>query len=394
MNILFFSVSIGAGHDSAARSLEQACLEIDPTAKTKIIDTFDYINPTLHKVVLGSYMETLRFSPRVWGYLYHQAEKGESMVEMGPIFSELLSYRLKHLLKSFQPDAIVCTHAFPTGIISLLREKEQITVPLITVVTDFTIHPYWIHPETDYFIIPTEKLVFDAEMKGVPREKIKPLGIPVRPQFARTLNKEEVRMKLGLDERPTVLVMGGGLGLGAVHETVATLLAISHEIQVLAVTGQNQKLFNQLDLLARQDDRLRVFGFVENVDEMMAAADLIVTKPGGLTTAEVLARQLPMVIVDPLPGQEDRNTEFLLNWGLAMKARQLEALPALISQLLQSELRLRQMREMAAHLAKPSAAADICQLISQAAAAYQANGVTVRPRRRLLSKSVLWKHEN
>jgi len=362
-NILIFSVSIGAGHNSAARSLEEEIKSKIHDSKTKIIDTFDYINPILHKVVLGSYMETLKFNPHVWGYLYRQAEDGERIVDLGQILNKLLSHRLHQLIDEFRPDAIICTHAFPAGMISVLKEKTGLKVPVFVVLTDFTVHAFWIHPYIDYYIIPSDKLIHESILKGMNREKIKPFGIPIKKDFRLVLDKKAAKRKIGLDERKTILVMGGGLGLGAVKDTVKTLLNTVEGIQIVAVTGKNQKLFAKLQELENAPKNLHVFGYVDNVMELMTAADLIITKPGGLTTAEVLAKGLPMVIVDPLPGQEDRNTEFLLNWGVAVKARQHALLPTLISQLFSCDLRMHQMKEMASYLAKPWAARDIIEFI-------------------------------
>ncbi|MDD4754418.1 MAG: glycosyltransferase [Desulfitobacteriaceae bacterium] len=363
-NILFFSVSIGAGHDLAAKSLELQFKQSIPDVKTKIIDTFDYINPTLHKVVVGSYMETLKFSPKVWGYLYSQAENGERMVDLGQMLNKLLSYRLQLLIDKFQPDVIICTHAFPAGIVSVLKEKTKLKIPTVVVLTDFTIHAFWIHPNTDCFVIPSNQLTYEGIAQGMPPDKIKPFGIPIRTEFSFPLDKQIVKERLGLDNRPVILVMGGGLGMGAVKETVRSLIA-NEDNQVLAVCGKNINLQKELGTLSYTSRNLHVYGFVENVGELMSAADLIVTKPGGLTTAEVLAKGLPMVIVDPLPGQEDRNTEFLLNWGVGVKAKHHEGLPPLINQLMKNGLRMKQMREMALHLAKPSSAEDISRFVCQ-----------------------------
>lgn len=362
-NILFFSVSIGTGHDSAARSLEQQFVEKIPDVQTKIIDTFDYINPTLHKVVLGSYMETLKFNPKVWGYLYHQGEKDDRIIDMGQILNKLLSIKLHQLIEGFQPDVIICTHAFPAGILSTLKQNTGMKVPTVVVLTDFTVHPFWIHPYTDFYMIPSEQLFLESVSRGMPTEKIKVFGIPIKKEFALNFNKDKVKASLCFDQRPVVIVMGGGLGLGALQETVKALLKTDTGLQIIAIAGKNNKLYNQLQALCPIYDNLRVFGFVNNVSELMSAADLVISKPGGLTSAEVLAKGLPMVIVDPLPGQEDRNTEFLLNWGVAMKARHQEFLPPLVSQLFKNQLRIKHMKEMAAYLGRPLAAHNISDFV-------------------------------
>lgn len=358
-SILIFSVSIGSGHDSAAKALENKFIEKISDVKIKTINTFDYINPTLNKVVVGSYMETLKFNPKVWGYLYSQAEYGDRIVDLGQILNKLLSYKLHQLIDDFQPDVIICTHAFPAGMMSLLKAQTGLTVPVIVVLTDYTVHAFWVHDHIDYYVIPTDELKYECISKGMSPESILPFGIPIRKEFSFDYDKKRIKKRLGLDDRQVVLVMGGGLGLGAVQETVKTLLNSRHDLQILAVAGKNVRLYNQLIKISKEHSNLHVFGYVDNIVEHMSVADLIVTKPGGLTTAEVLAKKLPIVIVDPLPGQEYRNTEFLLNWGLAVKVGGRSSLSALINHLFGNSLRMRHMKEMAAYLSKPDAADNI-----------------------------------
>ncbi|MEL7568415.1 MAG: glycosyltransferase [Dehalobacterium sp.] len=362
-NVLIFSVSIGSGHNSAAKALESKFIEKIPGVKIKIIDTFDYINPTLHKVVVGSYMETLKFNPKVWGYLYSQAEYGDKIIDLGLILNKLLSFKLHQLVEDFQPDVIICTHAFPAGMMSVLKAQTGLAVPVIVVLTDYTVHAFWIHDHIDYYIIPSDVLEYECISKGMSPESIKPFGIPIRKEFSLNYDKKKIKEKLDLDDRQVVLVMGGGLGLGAVQETVKTLLNSTHNLQIIAVAGKNVRLYNQLLKMSTKNSNLHVYGYIENIVEHMSAADLIVTKPGGLTTAEVLAKKLPMVIVDPLPGQEYRNTEFLLNWGLAVKVGGRSSLSALINHLFSNSLRMRHMKEMAAYLAKPDAADRITDFV-------------------------------
>ncbi|MGI6684943.1 MAG: MGDG synthase family glycosyltransferase [Bacillota bacterium] len=362
-SILIFSVSIGAGHDSAAKALEIKFRDKIPGVKIKIIDTFEYINSTLHKVVVGSYMETLKFTPKVWGYLYNQAEYGDRIIDLGQILNKLLSYKLHQLIEEFKPDAIICTHAFPAGMMSVLKAHTGLSIPIIVVLTDYTVHSFWIHDHIDYYMISSNELEHECISKGMTPDSIRPFGIPIRKEFITNYDKKLIKEELGLDERQVVLVMGGGLGLGAVLETVKNLLNSSHDLQILAVAGKNVRLYNQLMKVGKQHSNLHVFGYIENIVEHMSVADLIITKPGGLTTAEVLAKKLPMVIVDPLPGQEYRNTEFLLNWGVAVKASGPRAVSSLINQLFKNSLRMKHMREMADYLSKPHAADNITDFV-------------------------------
>jgi len=364
--VLFFSVSIGAGHDLAAQAVIQEIEYRYPGCRTMVVDTFRYINPMLNKVIVGSYMESLRFNPKIWGYLYEQAEQGDRFIDLNQILSKMVSVKMEKLINEFCPEAIVCTHAFPAGILSILKGKGKFRVPLIGIMTDYTIHPFWVHQYVDIYVIPCEELKYQLMPYGVTEEKIKPTGIPLRRQFVKKYEKKKVRADLGLEDMVTVLVMGGGLGLGEIEEIIDILGMADIGLQVVSITGKNDRLRTKLQLMSATNP-LKVFGFVENVAEIMAACDFIVTKPGGLTTAEVLAQELPMVIVNPLPGQEERNTEFLLNTGVAVKVRKIEHLLPELKLLIANQTRLRQIKEMAAIIGKPCSAAAVVDYLESAA---------------------------
>ncbi|MFZ7104047.1 MAG: MGDG synthase family glycosyltransferase [Peptococcaceae bacterium] len=355
LKVLIFSVSVGAGHDSVANALAQEISSKSPDSQVLVVDTFKYINPILNKVVVGSYMETIRFTPKVWGYLYDQAEDGERLIDIGQILSKLLSSKLDQLLKEFEPDILICTHAFPVGILSVLKYKKKFKQPIIACITDYTVHSFWIHPQVDLFVIPEKDLVYPFLEEKISLTKVKPWGIPIRVQFKKIPEQILIRRKLGLQDKQTALVMGGGLGLGKIEDAVYKLINKT-DLQLMVVTGSNKKLKSNLELLQR-DQRLHVYGFVDNISELMAAADFIVTKPGGITCAEALAMELPLVIISPLPGQEDRNTEYLINKGVAIRIRKVEHLVRELNSLSSNPLRLKHMKEMAAFLKKPDAAA-------------------------------------
>ena len=358
---LIFSVSVGSGHDSVAKAVAKEIKEKSQDSQILIVDTFKYINPILNKVVVESYMETIKFTPKVWGYLYTQAEEGKRLVDLGQILSKLLSPKLELLLKDFNPDVLICTHAFPAGILSKLKEKKAIKTPLIACITDFTIHSFWIHPQVDIYVVPQEDLIYPLIKEGKNKEKIKAFGIPIRTEFVNPLTKEEARQDLGLAAQTTLLIMGGGLGLGNMEDVVKKLLDKT-ELQIIVVAGNNEKLLEKLETL-KKNKPLHVFGFVDNIAQLMAAADILITKPGGVTTAEALAMELPIVIASPLPGQEDRNTDYLLNKGVALKIKKAENIINEINYLANNPLRMRHIKEMANYLKRPYAAKNTAELI-------------------------------
>lgn len=350
IKVLIFSVSIGAGHDSVANSLGQSLLEIAPGSEIRVVDTFQYINSVLHKVVVGSYMETLKFTPKVWGYLYDQAEDGERLVDLGQILSKVLSPKLEQLLKEMNPDLILTTHAFPTGMLAILKQKSWIKAPLVSIVTDYHVHNYWIHQGVDLYFIPAPDLSYPLIQAGIAPERIRSVGIPIRTQFGRKFDVQKAKADFGLEEMPTVLVMGGGLGMGQM-ELITREILKDNSFQVVVVAGKNRRLQDNLNGLS--NPRLKVLGFVENMTEVMAAADIIISKPGGVTTAEILAMGKPLVIYTSLPGQEDRNTQYLLNRGAAVKVRKLDMIIPEIKSLTENQLRLRHMKEVAEQLGSP-----------------------------------------
>jgi len=353
---LIFSASIGAGHDSVAKALAESLTEEIQGSEVKTVDTFNYINSVLHKVVFGSYMETLKFTPKVWGYLYEQAEDGERLVDLGQILSKLLSPRLEQLIKEFSPDVIISTHAFPTGMLSVLKQRKPVKIPLSAVVTDFHVHSFWIHEGIDRYFIPAPDLSYRLIGDGISQEKIKGTGIPIRTQFSKFIDPVLARQELGLDSRPTVLVMGGGLGLGRIELIVRELLNNS-SFQVVVVAGKNKRL--QDNLAELKNTRLKVFGFVDNMAQVIAACDLVISKPGGVTTAEVLAMQKPLFIYSSLPGQEDRNSDYLLNKGAAVKVRKLDMLVPEIMSFWNNPTRRRHVKEMAEQLGSPHAGREV-----------------------------------
>ena len=349
---LIFSVSIGSGHDSVANALKERLKEDIPGSQLEIVDTFQYINSVLHKVVFGSYMETLKFTPKVWGYLYNQAEKGERLVDIGQIMSKLLSPKLELLLKEFNPEVILTTHAFPTGILAVLKRRQHITMPLGAVVTDYHVHNFWIHHGVDRYFLPAPDLDYNLLRNGILPETIRAFGIPIRRQFSEELDTDIVREELQIGHLPTVLVMGGGLGLGRIEVIVKELLEFSN-FQVVVVAGKNKTLHDCLFNL--RNPRLKVFGFLDNIAKVIAACDIVISKPGGVTTAEVLALKKPLVIYTSLPGQEDRNTDYLLNKGAAVKIRKLDMLVPEIISLWNNPLRRKHMEQTAIQLGAPLA---------------------------------------
>ncbi|MGB9802521.1 MGDG synthase family glycosyltransferase, partial [Desulfofundulus sp.] len=368
--VVILSVSAGTGHMRAAHALREAIQQSSPTAEVIILDTFRYTTPFLEKVILGTYMEMLKITPVVYGYLYRQAEWGQPLSgfakqEFNRILNKLTAPKLVKFLNQTRPQVVVCTHPFPVGIMDRLKGQGLLRVPVVATITDFTVHPFWVFPEVDAYVVASEDLRTPFADLGIPLERVHATGIPIDPAFARPVDRSGVQQKLHLDPSlPTVLVMGGGLGLGPLVEVVQFLGNGPVPCQLLVVAGHNEQLRQRLLRLAGSNHHpTMVFGFVENIHELMSVASIMVGKAGGLSCAEALAKGLPIFIVDPLPGQEERNTEYLCRAGAAVQVSRVQDLGREVLSCLTDERRLGDMSAAAARLGKPHAAREAVELM-------------------------------
>jgi len=362
LNILIFSVSIGSGHDQVAQTLRNEFIRADAKCRVKIVNTIKFISPILDKVMLDSYLNILKFYPRAWGKIYEKTNKLNPIIDINDITNRLMTSKLHKSINSFIPDCIICTHSFPSSIISNLKQKKIPETPLISIITDYNIHTSYVNDNTDYYVIPHENLAYVMESYGVNSSKILPFGIPIKKEFNEHVNLAHIQKTYNLDVKKTVLIMGGGLGLGEIYHLVSELDKKLEDAQIIAVAGRNNRLEQKLKSMST-NNKLAVFGFVNNIYDLMEAADCIITKPGGVTTAEILCKQKPLVIFSPLPGQEYENAEFLLNSGVAVATSEVKKIPVLISQMLNFELRMKSIKDISGYLKKPNAAYDTVQFI-------------------------------
>lgn len=358
--ILIFSASIGNGHNQAAKALQESLAGNGYTSM--IIDTLEYISPTFHKILLESYMNLLKLSPKMWGRIYHNTEKTR-FFDMNVIMNKLLANKLKKLINSVQPDAFIATHPFASCMLSILKGRNNWTVPIYTVITDYTIHPSWINHHISYYFTAHEQLNYLLDIYKQDYDKFIPLGIPIMKKFREPQDRERLKQEFGISpDQKTLILSGGGLGLGPMEQVLDSLQEIEQPLKVFILTGNNEKLYQKV---SRQFSKHEVvpMRYINNFHQYLEVADLIITKSGGLTTAEVLSKQVPMIVYNPLPGQEERNSHFLLNNGCALHANVTEQLIYFIDELLHNELKVEYMKKMASAVAKPNAAEDITQFI-------------------------------
>ncbi|NTV29422.1 MAG: glycosyltransferase [Candidatus Omnitrophica bacterium] len=364
-------ISKVSGHRQATVAIAKSLKKLLPDAEIMSINGFGYNYPLLENVVNAAYMGIIRHTPKVWDYLYDNPRVVKRSANLRNFLNKSSHKKLEKLFRDFQADTVICSQAFPCGMVADYKAANGLKMTVIGVLTDWAPHSYWINDGVDYYVVPSSDTKERFLKKGVPDTKIKPLGIPIRYKFAEKLDQKKVRKDLGLDpDVATILVMGGGQGLGPMKEAVKSLMALKVPLQFIVVAGANRPLFRWLTKTARTSARKILFyDYANNVDELMEAATMIVTKPGGMTTSECLAKGLPMVVVNPLPGQELRNTDFLIEKGAAIHVHDIRDLADEVEILLKSPQRLQAMSRAARENGRPNAADEIAKLVLQAAPA-------------------------
>lgn len=367
--LLILSVSAGAGHVRAAQALEAAAKAAAPPFEPTHIDLLTLVPKEFKKLYGEQYIRLVDKLPQLWSYLYAKSDRPtrDSLIGKLKRAAEKLNTRkLSAEIARLAPDAILCTHFLPAELLSRQRAKGAKLPPLWVQVTDFDVHALWIHPHVDHYCVASDEVAFRLADRGVPRERISVTGIPVMPQFSAPLQRAVCAAELGIDPAKfTVLMMAGGAGVGSLDDLAARLLALPDDLQLVALAGKNADLLKRLQSLAKQHPgKLFPIGFTTTVERVMTAADLVVTKPGGLSVSECLAKRKPMLLVSPIPGQEERNADYLLEAGAAVKAVDGATLAYKLSRLRSDPARLAAMGEAAHRIGTPRAAGDVIELLS------------------------------
>lgn len=360
MKVLILTITTGQGHNQVAKNLSNCLSECG--METLSMDVFEYINPVLKEVVSHGYLMSTKRLPKVYGKAYRMAEKRDAEGKVVKITSNIMARKLTKFLNGYMPDVIICTHVFAAMLVSNVKKKLDAGVKSVGIVTDFTIHPYWEETELDYYITATEFLKNQAIKKGLSVESLMPIGIPIDPKFSQQTEKSEARRIIGLEDKRTVLVMSGSMGYGKIARMIKQLDGSDLDFQIISVCGHNEKLKKQIDKMTLKH-KIYNHGFSDRVDLFMDAADCIVTKPGGLTTSEALAKGLPMIMANPIPGQEDRNVEFLLNNGAAFKVSSTFPVDEALYQMFGNQQRLEGMKRMVRILGRPDSAKRFTEFI-------------------------------
>ena len=371
LRLLILSVSAGAGHVRAAQALEAAAQAASPAFDVTHLDLLTLVPRDFRKLYGEQYIKLVEKLPQLWSYLYSKTDRPTRDTLVGNLkraAEKLNTRKLNAEIERVAPDAILCTHFLPAELLSRQRAKGRALPPLWVQVTDFDVHALWVHPHVDRYCVANDEVAFRLADRGVPRERISVTGIPVMPQFSAPLERAFCAAELGLaPEKFTALMMAGGAGVGSLDALAERLLRLPDELQLVALAGRNAELLGRLRVLAeRHPARLFPLGFTTTVERVMTAADLVITKPGGLSVSECLAKRRPMLLVSPIPGQEERNADYLLEAGAAIKAPDAATLVFKLAGLLADPVRLAAMSEAAHKIARPDAARDVVALISAA----------------------------
>ena len=366
--VLLLSATSGAGHMRAAQALEKAFLARGDCL-VEHIDALHYVSKFFQRAYDKAYISLIRRAPELMGLLYDRTDQPWRHLRRRLTLDRLNTGPMIRLLKRVQPDLCVATHFLPAEIIAWLIAKKKLRARSAIVVTDYDVHAMWLCRTVDRYYLAIEEAAEYLAHIGVPREKLRVTCIPIDPLFATPLPLPEARKHLGLDAEATaVLISAGGYGIGPVEQLVKDLLGLPRAWQIVAIAGKAEKTHKRLEELAKVASklpfgapRLCAVGFTTEMDKYMAAADLMVGKAGGLTTSEALARALPMALIEPIPGQEERNADHLLEAGAAIRCNNPPAAAWKIVTLLDNPARLHQMREAARKLGKPAAATAIAE---------------------------------
>lgn len=374
MKALFLSALVGEGHRSAADAIRMALQELDPALDSLTVNSYQYASSFVGKVVEESYVQMVKFIPQIYGLLYELREKATEISGFRTWINQITAPTFQKLADDFKPDIIISTHPYPCGVASVLKEHYGMKAPVLAVVTDFEAHPFWVYPNLDLYAVATPETKKTLTARGIDPNRVKVTGIPIDPRFSLPADKNALHRSLQLDPQiPTILIMGGGIGIGPIAKIMKYLMKnFQLPAQIIILTGKNAKLRLELEeKLEKYRTKswyhnkitVKILDYVSNVYEYMKTADLLITKSGGVTSSEALAAQLPMLIVRPIPGHETRNAEYLLKKKCALYVEKEKDLVGALEFMFSHPRRLEKMREIAQDLGHSDSAIKVAHLI-------------------------------
>ena len=370
--LLILSVSAGNGHVRAAQALEAAARDWPTAPEVTHIDAMQLVASGFRKVYTDLYVRLVTHHPGIWSYVHQKTDTtphDATSQRLRRAIERLSSGPLLRAIRAAKPDAIVCTHFLPAELLMRETNRQRIACPVWLQVTDYDLHNMWLVPGMGGYFAATDEVAHRMRARGLPADRLHVTGIPVMPAFSNPqsplLERGACRTKLGLAPgRPVVLMVSGGHGVGDLATMVESVLALPGEFQVISVAGRDATAKAALDLLAfRHAGRLLAIGYTDEMQTLMAAADLVVTKPGGLTVSECLALGRPMLLISPIPGQEEHNAGFLMEQGAAWLAYDGIGLCYKIARLMSEPMQLAAMAAHSRRLGQPGAAQAVLERV-------------------------------
>ena len=351
----------------ASKAIEGYMTQQNKDINVKIVDSLLYISPILNKTVTGGYVYLATKTPKLYGKLYDLTNKDHKFANFVTRLNNIFANKLLPLIDEFRPDIIITTHPFPTEMVSRLKSKKEINIPLICIMTDYAPHKAWISDKVDAYIVANDDMVTKMIAEGVDSRCIYPYGIPVDEVFFEEKEKQLVIEELGLDKNlPTILMMAGSFGVSNVFDVYENIIDIDLDFQIILVTGRNQKLYNHFEeVIGSSPKKTKLIYFTDEINKFMQASDIIITKPGGLTVTEALACNIPMAVFNAIPGQEEENAEFLLKHNMAVRISDGNSCRAAIVELLKDSEKLEDMKEACKSFDKNDSTKNIFLLINE-----------------------------
>lgn len=365
-NILVITASMGSGHNKAANAVAEAIKRKYPVNKINVIDFMSTETAYFNSLVKDIYLKMLDHTPSVYEFFYKFTSDSTKGSTIQSVFAHAMKKDMRELIKKYEADMVICTHPFPCAAASYLKQTGEINIPLITVMTDFCVHQFWLYKNIDIYFTANDLLKKEMVNQGLLEERIFVTGIPVGYNFRVDYNRDDLLAKFKLEkDKPVALIMGGGLGLGGVKNALCQLERLKKDIQILVITGANVALWSEMNEYAQHSKhKIFVWGYSHNIQEFMSVATFLISKPGALTISEALTRELPMILHDPIPGPEVDNAKFVSDNGAAIWVKHQDTLDAVVREVLSDATILPKLRNNAKVLKKPYASDNIADVIA------------------------------
>jgi processive 1,2-diacylglycerol beta-glucosyltransferase len=356
--VLILSTSAGSGHKSAAAALEKVFQRSPQVEELVNLDALERTNELYRAFYSDLYLRLVQERPQLVGWWYQASDEPWKTDTFRLLFDRINADPLTRFIREFRPTITVCTHFMPAGIVAQLLAEGAIDTRLAIVTTDYDFHSMWLSPRFNRYFVALEETKVHLMALGLPEDRITISGIPVDPAFEAPINRDEVLAHYHLrPDLPMILVSAGAAGIGPARDVVQQIMTMKTPSQVIVVCGRNEELRKELiELTEPQAKRFRLLGFTDDMPSLMKIATILIGKPGGLTSSEAMAAGLPMVIISPIPGQEERNSDHLLEEGVALRCNQMTTLAYKVDRLLQNPERLARMRENTRNIGRPDAA--------------------------------------